>query len=694
MLMPMLMRLSNAETDVFIYPYYSLGSLRDQFEVVRGLGSTAWVPLLVQVSAALTALHQAGRAHGDLKPENILIADLQPPTVVLADYERSIVVGELGRQAIIREYTDGYQAPEVAGGVVGASSDYWSLGMIANELALGNNPLDGLERAAQNQLLSTNWVPPTDRIESEYVRAFVLGCSARDPMLRWGHREVMLWERRDRVTIVDALTRSRQLVANQPFTIGDSTFSTARGLADALQSQWFAGVGAIGGGTLEHWIRTDLRLNSLATELVRLKADSSLNDETRSLRLVHFIDPAQPLTWRNHELSELSLDAILAAAAAGNAELSGWLESFIDNGVPETLARVGRTELVAAFQQFQTAWPNYESGWNQLIEAGAPAEPRLESSRARAAIYRVTSNQEVQRAIENRLDEALQETPPLLRERWFFALGNELQRLPSEHQFILETLEPVSTLETVNNIAALLSSEPRRVFYSEYDKKLTRGLVLNAATMSETQDAPPSQRPSTAQASFRIRQADLVYSGNPQEAAVALGKQVLVSWEAPENCRVQLAFGKSFLGLPLRKFRYRNLPPSGSVLVSIAETTDFWIVTRRRWGFQTISGRLRVEVPRRDRLRESAARLTEVGFPLLTPSQSLRPALERLVEAHVRLLSTRPLVKLVKRLHHVTATLLKAKPLKSPLGFMQQERSKLRLQAGSLVKVGLSRHPE
>jgi len=675
-LTPSIANLTSGGLRVWLYPYYSLGSLRDQFEAIREAGSSGWVALLVQISSALDSLNSAGLAHGDVKPENILVSDLQRPTVALADFENALRVGNAGGQAIIREYTDGYQAPEVTSGVAGAASDYWSLGLIATELALGQNPLDGLAREAQNRMLSTDWAPPSERIENEHIRAFVLGCAARDPLLRWSHREVRLWAEGDRQTVVSALERSRQRVAVQTFTIGNRTFSTARGLADALLAEWFAGVAAIADDRLEQWISNDLRVDSLASELGRLKADASQTDETRLLRLAHFIGPEQALSWRGQELSRTALDAVLARAMDGDEAQAAWLQSFIDNRVPETLALLGQPEMLDGFRRFLSAWESYQGGWNRIVAAGAPPEVQLEPTRARAAVYRIVTNRSIHDAVWQRLQSELQTTPPLLRERWFFALGNEPQRLAAELQLILDRLEPLSILETVNDAAALLANQPRRVLYRPYDRILTRGMVLNAATMTELVEGPRRTQSGQEEARFRVRHADLAMQPAAGADAVGLAKQVLISWEGPENSRIQLAFGGTFLRIPFRRFRYRDLPSRGSVLVTITETTDFWIVIQRRWRFQVISGRLRVEVPRQDRLREPSARLADVGISLAAPSQALRPAADRMVNAHTRLLMPRALVQLIRPLHHVKDRLENSKELLKPSGLISRRRAR------------------
>jgi serine/threonine protein kinase len=122
----------------FVMPLYT-GSIR---KIIGSLKEDENFSLLISLLDGIEASHRFNVVHRDLKPENILY---KAKDIVIADYG----IAEFGEDELYTaiETKDGsrlanfqYAAPEqrVRGGVVSFATDFYSLGLIANELFTGS----------------------------------------------------------------------------------------------------------------------------------------------------------------------------------------------------------------------------------------------------------------------------------------------------------------------------------------------------------------------------------------------------------------------------------------------------------------------------------------------------------------------------------------------------------------------------
>jgi hypothetical protein len=113
------------------------GSLRRALASGKVFDGPAVHRLLTEISAALALAHEQGVVHRDIKPENILALErLGEPPWALTDFGAGRF---LPRGAALRSLagSTGYIAPEVTLGAADATSDLYSLGVVALELYTG-----------------------------------------------------------------------------------------------------------------------------------------------------------------------------------------------------------------------------------------------------------------------------------------------------------------------------------------------------------------------------------------------------------------------------------------------------------------------------------------------------------------------------------------------------------------------------
>src|SRR5690606_4794247 len=109
-----------------------------------------------QLADALTDLHRHDIVHRDIKPANVLIRSHDPLDLALADFglsrgiDASVVFATTSR-------TLAYAPPESFAGETSRPWDWWSLGILTLELALGRSPFQGMtEQAVMHHLLTSS----------------------------------------------------------------------------------------------------------------------------------------------------------------------------------------------------------------------------------------------------------------------------------------------------------------------------------------------------------------------------------------------------------------------------------------------------------------------------------------------------------------------------------------------------------
>ena len=134
-------------------------------EMIDRYGKLDWrvaVPICLQVVAALQNAHAHGIVHRDIKPHNIMITRDHRALVTDFGIARASTANTITLSGGSAMGSVHYFSPEQArGGIVGAKSDLYSLGIMMYEMVTGQLPFDGDTNVAVAIMhLQNEAVPP------------------------------------------------------------------------------------------------------------------------------------------------------------------------------------------------------------------------------------------------------------------------------------------------------------------------------------------------------------------------------------------------------------------------------------------------------------------------------------------------------------------------------------------------------
>lgn len=321
--------------------------------------------IMIELSTAIGAVHQAGLIHRDLKPENILIRTADPLDLVLTDFSIASVQNATLRFTSTAR-TLAYGAPETLSGVINQKADWWSLGMILLEAASGTHPFAGLSDAVILHRLTTRSIDLSS-VNDPKLQKLLRGLLLRDPKNRWGKAEIDRWLADD-LTLPDCFAEESSGQVGRPYQIGTEACFNAEQLAAGLAKNWDKAVSDLDNGLLMNWLRSELHDQNRVRLLIDLNLERDLHVDIRLLRLLIDLAPGLPPVWRGESLTLRSLLQRADRALKNDVEAAQWLHILFDFKVLAYYAAAGNGEMGEIRRRWQEALDQFNEAWTTVNE--------------------------------------------------------------------------------------------------------------------------------------------------------------------------------------------------------------------------------------------------------------------------------------------------------------------------------------
>ncbi|MEW2287764.1 protein kinase [Streptomyces sp. NPDC047841] len=366
-----------------------------------GLPPEAVRAVVEQLHGAVTALHERGVVHRDITPDNIMVQTRRAGTVdlVLVDFGAAAHRPE----EALEPRTDWrgkplYLAPEAGllRQTVSEAGDWWSLGMVVAQLALGRHPIEFRRDEDVLAEIATH-DPDVGGITDRRTRLLCEGLLTRAPEQRWQAAEVRDWldgrdpgvaPRTDGRIFPDDPTRP----AIDPFPFMGQEFtgtehlavhldqnhvSAARMLADdgdrARLVAWLGQFETVGGRSPEELGR----LADLRRELAQPPSVAGV------VRLLNWLGPGLDATWHGAPLDAPGTRRLCQGARDGHAGAVALLRHLARH--PEVLTGLAQRPGGDGLDDTDRAWRVLRARWEPT------ARELRRDRRDRAALQRTVA---------------------------------------------------------------------------------------------------------------------------------------------------------------------------------------------------------------------------------------------------------------------------------------------------------------
>jgi Protein kinase domain len=260
----------------------------------------------------------------DVKPDNFGVRQARPAQLVVIDF------GGVVRQTVTQRVGDvaaaqAYMSPE---GIIGErhrASPWWSLGVIAYELATGSTRFRGADGRLlpDRVLLRETTLAEVDLsdVPDERWRLLLSGLLTRHPDDRWTGEEVAAWLAGDSPAVIRSAAPAAVTRAHAPITFqGLPYWKPADLAAQMLDQADLAARWLLTGATeLRRWIREDVADNLFDTGY--LTAISAAKPASAPLAVLAFgavYAPQVTPLYRGHRVDAAGLSTLCAAGHTSN----------------------------------------------------------------------------------------------------------------------------------------------------------------------------------------------------------------------------------------------------------------------------------------------------------------------------------------------------------------------------------------
>ncbi|MFJ4326619.1 serine/threonine protein kinase [Streptomyces tricolor] len=349
-----------------------------------GLPPDAVRAVVGQLCDAVTALHGRGVVHRDITPDNIMVQTRRGDTadLVLVDFGAAVHRPD----EALEPRTDWrgkplYLAPEAGllRQTVSEAGDWWSLGMVVAQLALGRHPVEFRRDEDVLAEIATH-DPDVGGITHRRTRLLCEGLLTRAPEQRWQAAQVRDWldghdpyvaPRTDGRIFPDDPARP----AIRPFGFMGQEFtgtehlavhldqnhvSAARMLADdddrARLAEWLGQFETVGGRGHDE-LR---RLAALREELRRPPSAGVVVD------LLNWLGPALDVTWHGAGLDAQGMRRLCQGARDGHADAVALVRHLAEH--PEVLTGLARRPGGHGLDETARAWRVLRDRWEPTVQ--------------------------------------------------------------------------------------------------------------------------------------------------------------------------------------------------------------------------------------------------------------------------------------------------------------------------------------
>ncbi|MBD25780.1 MAG: hypothetical protein CMG46_12400 [Candidatus Marinimicrobia bacterium] len=278
----------------------------------------------------LADLSQKGISHRSIRPDNLYYLDEARTKIVLGDCVTS--VPGIDQPVVVESIESGMAIPSGRGTGTHAD-DMYALGASLLILALGRNPLHGIDDTEiirrKIQMGSYAALVGSDRVPVSLIEC-LRGMLVDDPDQRWQATNIDLWLNGKRMTPIQPKVNQAQ----RSIRFADQDFHSIRPLSYCMFQHWDKAMSIIKDGVLETWIRRGFENSDLADGIAAaIKSTGALSGQQAAdtediiiARVLMLMDPKAPVRSRNFGITLGGFGRALAVAIMGKQKLQPYTE--------------------------------------------------------------------------------------------------------------------------------------------------------------------------------------------------------------------------------------------------------------------------------------------------------------------------------------------------------------------------------